>query len=157
MRSLTSRRPEKPQDIAIQNVNYVEWMMGYPCNWTRVKHFDRSNGKNIAAKNVVDYDDDDDSDNPSYITQDPNYHGSGSRKSRSTATQKRAAQHTSDVNPSDIKYKPNGMHLLMRESKGLDVRAVSLRWRALSDAERCEYSRRAKELDDPNAFLTSRA
>jgi hypothetical protein len=145
------RRPEKPQDIAIQNVNYVEWMMGYPSDWTRVKHFDRSNGKKTAASAADtggEWDDDDD-DEDACITQD----GGGSRKSRSGATKRQ----TLNAPPSDVKYKPNGMHLLMRESKGLDVRAVSLRWRALSDAERCEYSRRARELDDPNAFLTSRA
>ncbi len=158
-RQANSHRPDKPHNIAVQNVNYVEWMMGYPCDWTKVRMYERSNGNaaKVAATNNAEWDDED-SDNSCGIS-DPQHHGHA-RKSRAaggSVTGKRLLLQSGDVHPADIKYKPNGMHLLMRESKGMDVRAVSQRWRALSDVERREYSRKAKELVDPNAFLTSRA
>jgi DNA (cytosine-5)-methyltransferase 1 len=135
-------RPDKPQAIAIQNVNYVEWMMGYPADWTRVNMYEKGYQR-TTTKNDDDggdggcdaMNDDDDAEERDDAEDVPDT-GRRKKRSRSTSTQQ--------------PYKLNGMHVLMREFKGLDIKAVSEKWRSLTPDQRQQYSNRAREISaDP--------
>ena len=165
----SGERPEKPQTIAIQNVNYVEWLMGYPADWTRVNHYERRPGSrssrvasaaytsttSAAAEedddDIVDGGGDDDggegteSDLRASSSRRTTRGGRGSRGGGRGGGKRRIRE---GLDGNDVRYKPNGMVLFMRENPGLDVRAISRMWRDLGDERRQGYSQRARDAVD---------
>jgi DNA (cytosine-5)-methyltransferase 1 len=132
-------RPDKPQGIVIQNVNYVEWMMGYPADWTRVSKFERPVKYSVAAAS---------NDADDGLEYENEYDGEVGTRTKGSKSARKSTGTSTTTTTTKQPYKMNGMHVLMRENKGLDVRAISEKWRSLTDAERQEYSRKAKELSE---------
>jgi hypothetical protein len=107
---------DKMHTLVIANVNYVEWMMGYPKNWTKVNKYKRS--PNAIRSPPISDDVEDTPLVPTSLTTIP-----------------------TQTTPRPKRY--NGMHMLMREMPGKDIREVAVAWRALSPDQKAEYSKRA--------------
>lgn len=101
---------DKPHSYVIANVNYVEWMMGYPKDWTRVRKYK----KQIRHE----------ADDTKSVEVDPPI--------------------VPTVKTSTRRY--NGMHVLMREMIGKDIREVAKAWRSLTAEQKKNYSERASSL-----------
>ena len=122
---LKEKEPVKVQSIVQANVEYIEWMMGYPRNWTRV-----SNGTYVARQRSMcnqtgqGKDDDDFEQN----SDDSDLQSPSKVSSLKKPTKRRL----------------NGMHVFMRENPGKDIRQISAMWNALSDERKKEYSEQAR-------------
>lgn len=114
--------PDKLHSIATPNVRYVEYMMGYPQDWTKV----RAQWQSKVRR------DEDSSD--TYV------------RSEASETHLAAETVTPDVAGSPQRHvrKLNGMHMLMREWPGCDVKDVAKKWRVLDKHERDAYTARAR-------------
>lgn len=99
------KRHDKLHTQILPNINYIEWMMGYEANWTKIIN---STKKQDTSKEIEEQ------NNIQPIEKKPN--------------------------------RLNGMHVLMREMVGKDVKTVAERWRGLSTEEKEVYSRKAKSL-----------
>lgn len=115
-----------PHTVAIANVNYVEWLMGYAKDWTRVAG---GSFKTVASRSQAVEGDDDDVE-----VLDGEAAGSGGR-SRSRRNRARSGI-------GGFKY--NGMHMLMKDHPGLTVSAIARLWNTLSQEDRDNYSARAR-------------
>jgi DNA (cytosine-5)-methyltransferase 1 len=102
----------------VPNARYVEWMMGFPEDWTRVQSIDAGDEPRRRARSVA---------------QEGPRSEEGPQGQEATPTTTTAPR----------VFRKNGMHVLMSE-RSLGVRAASLVWRALSAAERGVYSERAR-------------
>lgn len=100
----------------VTNVNYIEWMMGYPKGWTRASKY---------KKNAI------------------RHHGA-SKATTSTVEEEDAPAVAAACEPRLKRY--NGMHVLMREMPGNDIKKVSAAWRNLTVEQRKSYSERASAL-----------
>lgn len=107
--------PEKMHTIVIANVNYIEWMMGYPKDWTKSHKF-----KKRVAKTVVVEDDADE---------------------QSIQTPSSPAIVSIRTEPRPKRY--NGMHMLMKDMPGKDIKEVAAAWRALSQERKDVYTKQA--------------
>ena len=105
--------PEKIQSIVVPNVRYIEYMMGYPSDWTRSNSYQKSKRSGKCIQDTITMDDQLERDGPKV-----------------------------KLNKSRL----NGMHMLMKEHSGLDIKQIASIWRGLSSEEREEYTRRAKQL-----------
>jgi hypothetical protein len=108
----------------VPNPRYIEWMMGFPQDWTR---FD---------------------DEPVERARTPRRRGpsAGAGGAAGAAGADESGEPPArlpPLPPAPKQFRRNGMHLLMTE-RGLGVRAASAIWRALSVDERASYSVRAK-------------
>lgn len=104
--------------LIISNVNYIEWMMGYPKDWTKVIKYKKSGNKAVSEDEDVE--------------KQQTYSGAPTNVN------------TKPVNPDGKKRcKYNGMHVLMREMPGKDIRVVAEAWRNLSEVDRALYSKKA--------------
>lgn len=140
--------------LLIPNVNYIEWMMGYPSDWTRIEHGSggaipmpqsRAAISRAAAASALSAandagDDDEDGTVHSSAAAAP----SRAERRRSTAA---SAACSSAPRPQRL----HGMHLFMRSHPGLDVPTIAKLWKALSEEERASFSERAKLLAQPPA------
>jgi electron transfer flavoprotein alpha/beta subunit len=106
--------------LAIANVNYIEWMMGYPKDWTKVRKFKRSTGKQQSNQREDPGDEDD-----GVQTQTPPLP---------------VVVNTSSTRP---KVRYNGMHMLMKDMPGKDIKEVAAAWRNLSPESKSSYTQRA--------------
>jgi DNA (cytosine-5)-methyltransferase 1 len=113
--------PEKVFQIAIANVNYIEWMMGYPKDWTKSSSWTKQTNKNNQTQ-------------PSIISEDQNHDASSSNDTPKVKKQ----------------VKLNGMHMFMKDNAGKDIRETAQKWNALSQEEKNEYTRRAHEHNSKN-------
>lgn len=117
--------PEKVHSIAVPNVQYIEWMMGYDKDWTKVTgaYYGKSatGFESTSVSNRVD----------------------GSEDGESS---------TSTTNEANRKPKRlprlNGMHVFMREHSNKDVRKIAQLWKELDEEKRQVYSRQAKQLNN---------
>jgi hypothetical protein len=134
----------KPQSVVQANVNYIEWMMGYPRDWTRAAR-PPSGFPSEAEKVQEDAPSDADSggaEGP--ITVGPRR----SRRSRRNgddaprmSTRRRVRRDGSVAASVNL----NGMHIMMRENPGKDLRQVAQLWNALSTDAKAAYTARARE------------
>ena len=111
--------------IILPNVHYIEWMMGYPPNWTRIPNpFHSSKAK--ANNNNND--------------------GTKSNESNETNTSNEClAQDTLPPKRKTL-LKYNGMHMFMKEHPGKSVRIIAQMWKSLPEQDRKSYSLKAKQL-----------
>ena len=127
----------------VPNPRYVEWMMGFPEDWTRVdvpattpserrpsyrSHRSGSNGHEGTDE--------------AEGTEDGPGGPSGPNGSNGPVRASRASR-PSRPNDGERVFRRNGMHVLMSD-RSLGVRAASVVWRAMSLAERAVYSERAR-------------
>jgi len=100
----------------LPNINYIEWMMGYPANWTKAETFVRHTTKKKTTEVYCD------------VGKDP--------------------ERTSEVivlqNAKKNYSKYNGMHMLMKEHKGKDIKYIANIWRTLSKIEKDKYTEAAR-------------
>jgi hypothetical protein len=120
----------------VPNPRYVEWMMGFPEDWTRV---------DVPATTPSER-------RPSYRPQRSNGHdgtdetdGTEDGPNGGQTRTARASRASRPIRPNDGErvFRRNGMHVLMSD-RSLGVRAASVVWRAMSLAERSVYSERAR-------------
>lgn len=100
----------------LPNVNYIEWLMGYEKDWTKSTTYIK--GVNANKQSQVQ-------DDAVEDTIDAN----SSPKKASTEVKK---------------HRLNGMHILMKENPGKDIKYVASIWKGLSDEERKVYSEKAR-------------
>ena len=105
----------------VPNPRYIEWLMGFPEDWTRVQVVEDEPRRRV--RNAPGPEGPAEGPQPEEGHEGP---GSGP----TTTTSPRV-------------FRKNGMHVLMSE-RSLGVRSASLLWRALSAAERGVYSERAR-------------
>jgi len=119
--------------FATANVNYIEWMMGYPTDWTKVKEQEQSKLIENDNDNANDNDNDNDNDN-------------------ANENESENENEIPEILQSRPKPKPkcrlNGMHALMRDNPGKDIPTVAGMWRALSPEEKQRYTARARALSN---------
>ncbi len=161
--------PEDKQlhSLLIPNVNYLEWMMGYPADWTRIEHGSggaipmppsRAAVSRAAAQARLAAGEDgedaevgsaDDSAEHSVDDEDAAASaagpaaGEGGKKTRARSARPKPA---ADADGAKKPQRLHGMHMYMREHTGMDVPTVAKLWKALSDEERASYSLKAKQL-----------
>ena len=122
--------PERIQGIVIPNMNYLEWMMGYPADWTKVKCGHMKPLRPISAANAyanainATFDNDE-------TSLELNANSQNKRSRSYSPKQKRT---------------PNCMHLFMKDTPGKDVRQVAIIWRDLPNVEKEVYRKRAADL-----------
>jgi DNA (cytosine-5)-methyltransferase 1 len=136
--------PDKQlHSVLVPNVNYVEWMMGFPKDWTRIDHNAEAiphgptraaiaRGAAVAQQQQQNDDANDDDDAPQRAASEVGLRG--------------RPQSTTKVKPAPGKSRLHGMHVFMKEHPGMDVPHIARLWRELSDAEKASYSERAKQM-----------
>jgi hypothetical protein len=114
----------KLHTIAVPNVNYIEWMMGYPKDWTKVstlycRRAVPSSNNRHALVNDAD-------DTTTTNSDEPNQPPIGNKRKRNTL---------------------NGMHIFMRENsnKGKTISQISQLWSQLSNDIKALYKQRASQ------------
>lgn len=123
--------PERLQGLVIPNTNYLEWMMGYPADWTKIKTPAPTLNTHACGTSTSSS-----SSTSSFPTSAPNKHAAQFTRPRSKRS-KRADK---------PKRTPNCMHLFMKDTPGKDVRQVALLWRDLPEEKKMPYRKRAEEL-----------
>jgi site-specific DNA-cytosine methylase len=101
--------------VIVPNVNYIEWMMGFPKDWTRVK------SSSLAPFAP---------DNPSSPIDDECL-GEGLAATKSRADR-----------ADNVKKKKSwvsGFHIFIRHNPGKDIRYAAQQWRKLTEAEKQRY------------------
>jgi DNA (cytosine-5)-methyltransferase 1 len=131
--------PERLQGLVVPNLNYLEWMMGYPPNWTKVSGC--SSGSVGGGGGGV-------SDGVS--VSDGRKGGRESNRGRKGSFGGGSGGGSGGVSGSKsgggVGRPKNCMHLFMKDSPGKDVRQVAILWRELSDEKKNEYRLRAKNM-----------
>ena len=108
---------ERPMhSLLTPSARYVEWLMGYPRDWTRAESYE-------ARPPALDPGDEDADDDDGVASS------KRSRRRRTTAS-----------SSAPRRYRLNGMHMFMRDHPGLGVVEVSRLWNALDEQERQRYS-----------------
>jgi DNA (cytosine-5)-methyltransferase 1 len=125
------RNIELPSALVLPNVKYIEWMMGYKPDWTRIKTDISKHSKN-ATNYVTSADSNTTSESITYIEDVDD--DSNPKKSTRQKTHE------------PLKKRLNGMHMLMREHAGKGVSVVAQLWRALTEEQRATYTATAKQL-----------
>lgn len=110
------------QGIVIPNVRYIEWMMGFPKDWTRSATFTK--GKSNTLHNVND--------------------GSSGTSDNTSESEIVNQDGCNPSLPPPPKKKHNGMHMFMKENPGKDVREIAKLWKDLDLDKRNHYSKLAK-------------
>jgi len=142
--------PEKQlHSMLVPNVNYLEWMMGYPRDWTRIDHSEgaaaipqppsRAAIARSAAAAGADNEDDGDCDSEEIVPDNEDEERVPTSKKSVPAAKKRAAGGGAS--------RLHGMHVYMREHPGKDVEQVAKLWRTLTAEEKAVYSERAKQMN----------
>jgi hypothetical protein len=112
--------------VIVPNVNYIEWMMGFPKDWTKIKSNCTYNADDNPRKRggVVGgvSDEDDDEGGRSVMTN------TSLSSSSSTQTDKKKK-----------KSWVSGFHIFIRHNPGKDIRYAAQKWRNLTEAEKQRY------------------
>lgn len=141
--NITIPTNDKLHNHLIANVNYVEWMMGYREDWTKVSQVFNPptatllRNRTAAAAAVVASSDEDDIIN--VIVPGTTPLRVASRIAPAPRVRNRSTASTSTTN----RYKLNGMHILMKDNPGKDVKLVAQMWRSLTLEEKATYTARA--------------
>jgi len=122
----------------VVNVNFIEWMMGYTKDWTKVRTKSMSGSK---RSEVVEAGEDDVSEGLEL----------------STDTQEASIEPSLVPTPKPKPvcekkpFKYNGMHVFMKEHPSMDIRKVASLWKELNVEQKAVYSQRAHtELNNKN-------
>jgi DNA (cytosine-5)-methyltransferase 1 len=114
----------------IANVNYIEWMMGYPQDWTKISRNMKEKRSPVEdVEEEVSSDNDDETSRPRKLKQ-----------RRARPRQPRGASSHS------VSIHYNGMHMLMREHRGKDIRHIAQIWKALSGDDQKKYTEQARSM-----------
>ena len=118
---------DRLQGLVIPNMNYLEWLQGYPADWTKIPDLvvvkSSSKAANAADADVVIEDHDD-------MLQKSKY----------------ASMAYKQPLKEKITRPKNGMHLFIKDNPGKDVRQVAILWRELPEETKTAYKTKAKEL-----------
>ena len=96
----------KPHMYLLPNVNYIEWMMGYPKDWTKVSEYRKKPKEKEVTGECMDV----------------------CEEYKTVISPKKKNQ---------IHW--NGMHMLMKEHPGKDIKRVAEIWRSLSDEDKAKF------------------
>lgn len=121
----------KLHSIACANVNYIEWMMGYPKDWTKSDFA-------IAKKTgtlVMEATPSEEGEPASDIIPDEIQAAAPKRQRRTRRSASGGASGERHF---------NGMHMFMRDNPGKDVRQVAMLWRELDKETKAEYTLKAR-------------
>ena len=151
MKSLGIPEPEqgKWQAVAVANVNYIEWMMGYAKDWTKVHNFKKvpktklTGGEDGTEDRGYSFDD---ASMPQDQGEDSGCEGKPKNLTATTPRRSRRRRCASSTASMTTRHSYNGMHMFMRDNVGKDVRQVAALWKTLSAEEKAHYSKLAKEL-----------
>lgn len=123
----------KFHSIMTPNIQYIEWMMGYPHNWTKV------------SKQKQEQE-------PPLETNDADVQSEDSMSEEKVSIPKKHRRNTKPPSsPSSRVVRYNGMHMFMKEHQGKSIRAVAELWKCLSEEEKSKYSTKAKEYTTNNS------
>lgn len=114
----------KLHTIAVPNVNYIEWMMGYPKDWTKVSSLHCRNPTNTSNRRPL----------PSVANDTDSIDSTDSSHSIQNVHVPKTKRNTL-----------NGMHIFMRENsnKGKTISQISQLWSQLSNDIKALYRHRA--------------
>lgn len=122
--------PERLQGVVVPNLNYLEWMMGYPPDWTKVSGgvsgVSGVSGGGGGGGSVSG--------------------GGGGGRSGKGSVSGVSGGRNGSASGGGFGRPKNCMHLFMKDSPGKDVRQVAILWRELSDEKKNEYRLRAKNM-----------
>jgi DNA (cytosine-5)-methyltransferase 1 len=147
MHSLGLRTPTdtKWQSVAIANINYIEWMMGYEKDWTKISASMRS--KPRVGNNMFGEGEENDIESDTIGSGEGNGNKeTGSERGSVRGGSKLGVRKSTVCGVSVKKTSYNGMHVFMKENQGKDVKQVASLWKALATEERARYSDLAKRL-----------
>lgn len=114
--------------VAVPNVNYIEWMMGFDADWTKT----RVSKWRYCYKYAEQI-----GDSETVCCQDEE-NGEDTSLSEKPSVRKR-------VRVSGGHSRLNGLHMLMRDLPGKDIRTIAAAWKSLTDDERKRYSDKARQ------------
>jgi DNA (cytosine-5)-methyltransferase 1 len=146
--------PEEGQAhaMAIANINYVEWLMGFEKDWTKVgaeyhtKATKTTKEPKVARKkkNAEQEEEEDTTDEvDETIANEEQEANQVEYVSSTNASSDPKINITKKVQASR-KGVRNGMHVFMKDNPGNDVKETARRWKELSAETKAEYSARAK-------------
>lgn len=127
--------PQRIQGLVVPNMAYLEWLQGYPADWTKVEgtvpykvtndlgNATNTNGMANAANGMANYIDEE-----------------------STKPTRHAQPSNRNHNHAPILRPKNGMHLFMKKCPGKDVKTVAILWRELTEDVKTEYKNMAADL-----------
>lgn len=116
IRSKNIELSEKLHSMVIANVNYIEWMMGYPKDWTKSSKYKSQKSK--SSKSQTD----------KHIEKEANI----------------VEKPTKPHGVQRLRY--NGMHVLMKEMPGKNIQTVAAAWRAMSKESKEAYTNKARAM-----------
>lgn len=140
--------------MLVPSVNYVEWMMGYPKDWTRLDRegtggaipMPLARAAVARARLLQDGEDAEDVEADEGVDGGDGGGGDEGDEGEPTVVKGKAKKAAAKPKAKTAAAKPrlHGMHLYMREHPGKDVPTVAKLWRALTDEEKAVFSERAK-------------
>lgn len=136
--------------VLVPNVRYIEWMMGFPEDWTKI---DRTSSTSIpmplsraavARARLADAQGDEgDAEYPEHGR--PEDYGDEEDAGYASASKQRQPVTKTKPPKKTGGFHLHGMHFFMRDHPGKDVSWVAKEWKALTPEERAVYSEKAKE------------
>lgn len=138
----------KLHNSLVANMNYIEWMMGYPKDWTKIDG---------TAKPALRDDDDEFDENAESVTSDT---ATANKSTRKRPHRKRRSR--SSVSTTAATRYLNGFHIMMKENIGLGrpLKEMATLWRGLSAEEKAAYTLQAKtqaEAEEAEALVSTSA
>lgn len=162
--------PDRPLHTQlVPNVNYVEWMMGYPADWTKISHESTpipmppsraavaraaaaAKAATPAGGPEADADADaeavegeEDATSEDAAAAEGEEEAGEEKPKKAAAASKKAPKKPAAPKAAGGASRLHGMHMYMREHPGKDVPTVAKLWKELSDEQKAVYSLRAKE------------
>jgi hypothetical protein len=124
--------PEKIQGSIIPNIQYLEWIMAYPKDWTRINKKIKDIKQEAREAHEL-------SDDISEIHDDTNATDQDNKQTKNAKKRK----------PRIVKDKKeskgtNAMHLFFKDNPGKDVRTITELWQSLDPIEKTKYMETAK-------------
>lgn len=121
--------------IMVPNVNYIEWMMGYPKDWTKIPNDNNKYRTRLPSAS---------SSKPEpYLSCNEQPNIGIPQRTPTPPSPSGPAPQPSPTHTAHTRY--NGMHMLMREMPRKDIKQVATAWRLLTPQEKERYSKKAKE------------
>ena len=119
LRGLLGVTPERLQGLVVPNVQYLEWLMGYPADWTKIDVPVSVDNVTVVQKasDEISYDD------------------------QIVATSKKRIRTRTVVSNTRPK---NGMHVFIKDNPGKDVRQIAILWRELPEETKTAYKATAR-------------
>jgi DNA (cytosine-5)-methyltransferase 1 len=125
---------QKVQSIVQANVHYIEWMMGYPKDWTRSSAFIKTSKTKSSVIVEAEVEDEAEGDGE----------GEADSKTKTKTNKKDIVKDKNKEVGGVKKLRLNGMHMFMRDHPGKDIREIARLWNALKSESKKKYSELAK-------------